>query len=1074
MGIDPGLTLVNHTSYRHDGNDRVAINKGNIMILRQSVSLFALGSALAIAVPAEAQQTGEMETPSQVANGTAPAAAKPQSDDTPSVGEDRSASSAARGNTIAGIPATSGTSGDGAELIVTGTRIQRPNIASAAPVTSVTAADIRAQAPVNVEEVLNRLPQISPDNQQTYQDSDGRQRIKLRSLGFERTLVLIDGKRVGTQNGQDTNIIPVSLLERVDILTGGASSVYGSDAVAGVVNFILRPDFDGVRLDANYNFYNHDNKANIVTPVAQASGFTPRLGQVNDGGRTDVTLTIGKRLFDGTLNLSGFVNYKHADLIPYDARSTSACQLVQAAKDGPLSCSLSSYSTSGYISPLSGANSGRAYVNDPAGSRTFVPYGVGAGNAANPYDGYSYQRQLNRVNAGGFVTLKLAPEYEIYGSALWFRDKSINRYPTRVFAAANYDAGQYLVNCDNPFLSAGQRTTLCGAASSGLVPLDVRYRFSGLPYQVDSYVNKGIRATGGIRGKVGDSWTYDVGGVYARNQQDWNSSRLLNYTAVNRSLNVVAVNGTPTCVSRVNGSDPNCVPFDAFSAGNNNQALLDYLSQGVGPAIQTTVGILYDVQANVTGDLGKYGITSPFANDGVAIALGTEFRKDRQFSSATAGFREDYGGSDSDLSQHVWEANAEAQLPLVQDRPFAHLVQANIAGRVSKYSSNPSTFTTWKLEGLYAPISDITVRASFNKAQRAPTVVEAYQASNVSYTRQGGSQNDFCAPTVTTNPQTGAVTYGTPVASREVCRATGLADALYGSTTLLCPDNQCTVRSGGFTADPETAYTQTYGLVLKPSFLRGLTFSVDRYRIKINNSLGYNDYTYYTDGCQRSNGDPFFCSGIVRAANGTLYAPVNTNATAGFIRQGTTNYYFSIARGWDFQGNYALGLGGAGRVDFDFNGSRTTFTGGQDAPDQPQRNCTGYFGNGCSQLLPKWAHTLRTTYTLPDNAFSASFNWRYTGSLTSANNSGDPAIGGTPDRAQTTFYYIGAQSYFDLALTFNIAQRFSLRLIANNLFDKNPPILANSYNIGLARSNTIPQRYDSLGRNLAVSTTIQF
>ena len=116
---------------------------------------------------------------------------------------------------------------------------------SAAPITSVTAQDIRAQAPVNVEDVLNRLPQIAPDSQQTYQDSDGRQRIKLRSLGFERTLVLIDGKRLGTQNGQDVGIIPPSLLERVDVLTGGASSVYGSDAVAGVVNFILKKDFEG-------------------------------------------------------------------------------------------------------------------------------------------------------------------------------------------------------------------------------------------------------------------------------------------------------------------------------------------------------------------------------------------------------------------------------------------------------------------------------------------------------------------------------------------------------------------------------------------------------------------------------------------------------------------------------------------------------------------------------------------------------------------------------------------------------------------------------------------------------------
>ena len=171
------------------------------------------------------------------------------------------------------------------EVVVTGTRIVRPNNQSAAPVTSVTATEIEAAAAVNIEEILNRLPQVAPDSQQNYQDSDGRQRIKLRNLGFERTLVLVDGKRLGTMNGQDAGIIPTSMVQRIDILSGGASSVYGSDAISGVVNFILKDDFEGLQLDANYSFYNHENKTTIVTPVAQASAFPTPIGTVNDGGR---------------------------------------------------------------------------------------------------------------------------------------------------------------------------------------------------------------------------------------------------------------------------------------------------------------------------------------------------------------------------------------------------------------------------------------------------------------------------------------------------------------------------------------------------------------------------------------------------------------------------------------------------------------------------------------------------------------------------------------------------------------------------------------------------------------------
>lgn len=1037
------------------------------MPFRYSVSLTAMGAALAFATPAWAQQ--------------ADPAAVPATTTAPDQASDPAASTAIKADVITGQPAPGEADRD---IMVTGTRITRPNIASAAPITSVTAQDIKAQSPTNIEEVLNRLPQVAPDSQQNYQDSDGRQRIKLRSLGFERTLVLIDGKRVGTQNGQDTGIVPVSLIERVDVLTGGASSVYGSDAVAGVVNFIIKPDFKGIRVDGNYNFYNHQNRSNAVSQQAEKYGFPGNTGLVNDGGRTDVTLTAGTSLFEDRFKVSGFVNYKHADLIEYGSRSTSACQLTQTSKDGPLGCTVSTYSPFGYVSPLSGPNSGAAYVNNPNGGRNFVAYNpnptdTSPSNAANPYDGYSSQRAFTRVNAGGFASFKVAPEIELYGSALWFRDKSTNRVPTRVFAYNNYGTAPYQVNCNNPFLSASQATAVCGAAAGTgtLVPVDVRYRLNA-PYLLDTYINTGIRATGGVRGKIGDAWTYDFGGVYARNQQDWMPSSLPNFGRVNNSLNVVNVNGTPTCVAATNGTDAGCVPFDAFSAGNSNQTLVKYLYGGVDPEKQRTVGILYDVQANVTGDLGKYGIKSPFADDGLAFAAGVEYREDRQFVVANDAFRADYGGSDSDLSQHVWEGNIEVQAPIVQHKRFAELLQVNGGVRLSKYNVNPSTFVTWKAEGLYSPVRDIVLRASFNKAQRAPSVVEAYQASNISFSRQGASGNDFCAPVSRqiadpANPGK-TITTTAPIASREVCKATGLSDAQYGSALLLCPDSQCTVRSGGFTADPETAYTQTYGIILKPSFIKGLVFSVDRYAIKINNSLTYNGDSYYTDGCLRSNGDPFFCSGIVRAANGTLYSPLNSNATSGFIRAGTTNYYISIARGYDFQAQYAVGLGSVGRLDMSFNGSLTTFAGGQDSPVQPERNCAGYFDNGCGQLLPKWSHGLRTTYVTPDQSFNASFNWRYVGSLTSANNSGDPAIGGTPDRVQSTFARIAPVSYFDLALTFNIAKRYSLRFIANNLLDKAPPILPNSYGISLSRNNTIPARYDSLGRNLAVGFTANF
>ncbi|WP_200819788.1 MULTISPECIES: TonB-dependent receptor domain-containing protein [unclassified Azospirillum] len=970
------------------------------------------------------------------------------------------------------------------EIVVTGTRIARPNATAAAPIQSVTAAEIQAQAAVNIEEVLNRLPQISPDNQASYQDSDGRQRIKLRNLGFERTLVLVDGKRLGTMNGQDAGMIPTALLERVDVLTGGASSVYGSDAVAGVVNFVMKKKFEGVQVNANHNFYYHKNKPTLVSDVANQYGFTPATGTNKDGGRADISVAAGTGLFEDRLHIAGFVDYREASLVKYSSRETSACQITESTKDGPLGCTTSTYSPAGYISPRGGSNNGSVFLNNPNGSRTFVPSSTAPGFATNPYDGYPFQRENKRWNAGGFATFDLTDSAEIYVDAMMFHDRTSNPYPARVYSYTVYGSTPYQVNCNNPFMSATQAQSVCGssAGTASFMPLEVRYRFNDLPHVEDVYVNKGHRITGGVRGKFADVWSYDVGGVYARNRQDSTGGNLPDFDKINRSLNVVNVNGTPTCVSKINGSDPDCVPFDAFRANNNDAALFDYLLTRPS-GTSSNIGTLGNVLANVQGDLGAYGVTSPWANEGLAVAFGAEFRHDQLKTFADSIYRTENGGTDRTLNQHVWEGNLEVQAPLVQEKPGVELLQLNGGYRLSKYNSNPDSFSTWKGESLYAPVEDITFRASINKAQRAPTVVEIAQAENFEYRTQGGLENDFCASTPRQvqdpNDPTKMITvYDSPKASQAVCAATGLAPSLYGSRDLSCPDNACTVRLGGFTVDPETAYTKTIGVVLKPRFAKGLVVSVDRFMIDLNDSIGFNYDDYFWKGCLQT-GQEFFCSKFVRNANGTLYSAASTNPTTGFIRGGTTNYYKSKSHGWDIQAQYRLDLEDlnlqeAGFIDWSFAGSLTTLAGGQDSPILPKYNCAGYYGGPCGQLIPKWTHGLRGTYNSEDGNFTASLNWRYVGVMNNVSNSGKPELGWTQAGERSTFYRIPAYNYFDLAFSYRVQENYTFRLAANNLFDKRPPILPNSYSYGLSRNNTLSGRYDSLGRQIAMGLTINF
>lgn len=964
-------------------------------------------------------------------------------------------------------------------VVITGTHISRPNATAATPIQSVTASEIKAQAAVNVEEILNRLPQIAPDSQQNYQDSDGRQRIKLRNLGFERTLTLVDGKRLGTQNGQDANMIPAALLERVDVLTGGASSTYGSDAVAGVVNFIMKRKFEGVQVDANHNFYLHKNSSNIATDAATSSGFAVPTGTHMDGRRSDLSVAAGTQLWGDRLHVAGFANYRQADLLPYGNRDVAACQLLQSGKDGPLSCSTSTYSPSGFISPASGSNAGARYVNNPDGSRSFVPFGTGPGKAANPFDGYSFQRKNERWNAGSFLSLDISDSAELYADVMWFRDHSTNPFPARVFSYTAYGSDPYQVNCNNPFLSPQQGQALCGnaAGTNALVPLDVRYRFDALPDVQDLYVNGGTRLSGGVRGSVGKAWSYDVGLVYARNRQDTTFSNFPEYAKVNQALNVVNVNGKPTCVATVDGSDPNCVPFDAFSANNNSAALFNNLLTGRS-GTSTGIGTLKNLIGTLQGDLASYGVRSPWAKDGVMVALGAEYRHDTLNNFADAVYRDENGGTDRRLKQHVSEGNVEFQAPLVQHRPWAEQLQVNGGYRTSKYSGNPKSFGTWKLESVWAPVEAVTFRGSINKSQRAPTVVETSQALNSDYSTQGGSQNDFCAstPRQVPDPQdpTKTITvFDPPKASRAVCAATGLPAQLYGSPTLSCPDGQCTVRSGGFAVDPETAFTKTIGVVLKPGDIKGLVISLDYFRIDLDHSIGYNDDAYFWNGCLQTGSD-FFCSKIVRNADGTLFSPPRDNPATGYIRQGTTNYYRSESHGVDVQVQYRLNLKELGSIDWNFAGSLTTKAGGQDSPILPSYNCPGYYGGPCGQQIPRWTHGLRTTYASPDSAFTASLNWRYVGSMTNVSNSGRPELGGGPDAERTTFYRIPGYSYFDLALSYRVSSALSLRLAANNLFDKSPPILPNSYDYGLSRSNTLPARYDSLGRQIALGASLSF
>lgn len=963
----------------------------------------------------------------------------------------------------------------GSDVVVTGSRVARPNATSPSPITTVGSEEIKEFGATKIEDLTNSLPQVSVGQSSGVSNgADGTATVDLRGLGPSRTLVLIDGRRlmpgnVGGGAGADLNFIPAALVSAVDLMTGGASSTYGADAVAGVVNFKMNRSFRGLRVDGQYGFQDHNNANSIESIVNQR--YVSPTGHTATGGAFDVTVALGSGINEDRGSFVSYAGYREDSAITQANYDYSLCTLNPDNNNVGLACGGSGTPAVARFGGFTTAN--RTLAGLPAaGSYTLTNNGLRAYNGLT--DGYNFgplnyfRRPSKRYTAGAFADYEISKEIHPYLDVM-FADYSTQAQ----IAPSGAFYGTRTVNCDNPLLAQNPQLAVatCGAnvgvAGTSAQILIGKRNVEGGPRFNDIGYNQ-FRIVTGVRGELSDAWSYDayyqygqikVANVY---RNDVSSAR------INNALNVVNRNGTPTCVSVINGSDPSCVPYNVFVPNGVTSAAANYINI---PLVLTGTTKEQVLSGVLTGNLGSYGIQSPFADDGVRLAGGLEWRKESLATQPDQAYINGDGAGQGGPtlpiagSYTVFDLYAEAGVPLVTDKPFFQDLSLQFGYRHSKYNvpgaATQNQADTYKIAGNWSPIRDFTFRGSYNRAVRSPNIGELFL--NQSQGLFAGS--DPCAGTASNGRVNGY--------TAQQCALTGVTAAQFGNIAPNSAQQYNQYSGGNPNLLPEKADTLSAGILLTPkSFLRNLVLSVDYYRIKVNNAIGTVGAQVILNQCL-TTGDTAFCSKINRApasagpAAGSLWL-----SPTGYVNNLTTNTGSLTTSGVEVNGDYRTTFGSGWKGRWQFVGVYLDKYVAQPITGGFTYDCAGLYGLTCGNPNPRFRFNTNFKITTP-NDFGVTFRWRFLSHTYVDVDSPNPNLS-SPGASPTSDHRIGDYSYFDLLFSLPVKDSVTFRVGINNVFDKDPPIISQASLGGFGNGNTFPGTYDALGRTVFVNLTADF
>jgi len=964
------------------------------------------------------------------------------------------------------------------EVVVTGSRIIDPNIISSSQIAVVDGQDIINAGVTRVEDFLNDMPQISPGQSITNSNgSDGTATVNLRNLGCSRTLVLMNGRRLvpGTTGGgscADLNTIPTLLLDRVEVLTGGASSVYGSDAVAGVVNFVLNDEFVGFKAAYSHGFYNHENDNSSLRALVKSYGYAQAPSDVQTGDTGKFSMAFGGDINDGKGHVTAFFEHTDTQPILQGDFDISACAL----SGGTSKCGGSSTIPPGRWADFGGYTSG-GFVNvDPTVTgvdwkvegNNFVPR---AGQTYNYNPTNFFQRPDDRMNVGFFGKYEITDKAEVYLDFTSMKSES-NAQIAYSGTFGNIES----LPCYNPLLSAQQYQAACAdwtgmggsnapdfatgadalAYINGLntsvadgdilgysAPLtSLKRNVEGNPRQeIQTY--KSYNMTLGLRGDINDDWAYDV--YYQTADVNFASEYRndLSVVAINRAVNVISVAGVPTCVSTLQGVDANCVPYNLFQGGLagdagiqgvivGGQTAQDYLAKSTfinGDGKQTILS------GYVTGDTGY---TIPGAPSSISLVAGfetkevsTDFRPD---TPTLQGDRSGSGGATLPIGggYDVDEFFFELGIPVMDN------LSVDAGFRSAEYSTGAET-DAMKLGAYWTVSDDVSLRASFQTAQRHASISELYLAVSDGLV---DLDNDPCSIQQNGTPAT---------ATQAQCANTGLAANLYG-TDLNSPADQYNTKGGGnANVAPEESESLTIGAVITPASVPGLTLTIDYFDITVEDGIGSVSAKTALDKCIET-GQAAYCGLINRRAdNGSLWL------TGGYISAQLTNIGEESTSGLDLIFDYSFDTP-YGSVDVE---GVTTILDSFDIVELPGSSaisCAGNWGGSCGknplpEVSGKYKATLTTEYDT-----DISLGMRY--------------LGETEDQNSNQIDF-DATTYFDLTLQHTPTENMVVTFGINNLFDEEPGYTSDA-GTAPGNGNTFPGYFDAFGQYIFLNLTVSY